>query len=98
MIALGYNEYGTSLSYRFYRLQRINDLFISLTVTQGGDWGALVSNVLHMHDSSLMSSQITRKMASVYGGRHHKAWHTNMPVYVIFLFKTHIDIDLFLPM
>ncbi|KAG1772282.1 Alpha/Beta hydrolase protein [Suillus occidentalis] len=33
-------------------------------VTQGGDWGAL----------------ITRKMASVYGGRYHKAWHTNMPV------------------
>ncbi|KAG2356318.1 Alpha/Beta hydrolase protein [Suillus spraguei] len=33
-------------------------------VTQGGDWGCL----------------ITRKMASVYGGRHHKAWHTNMPV------------------
>jgi pimeloyl-ACP methyl ester carboxylesterase len=33
-------------------------------VTQGGDWGAL----------------ITRKMASLYGGRHHKAWHTNMPV------------------
>lgn len=33
-------------------------------VTQGGDWGAL----------------ITRKMASVYGGKYHKAWHTNMPV------------------
>ncbi|KAG2356320.1 Alpha/Beta hydrolase protein [Suillus spraguei] len=34
-------------------------------VTQGGDWGCL----------------ITRKMASVYGGRHHKAWHTNIPMY-----------------
>ncbi|KAG2342081.1 alpha/beta-hydrolase [Suillus weaverae] len=33
-------------------------------VTQGGDWGGL----------------ITRKMASVYGGRHHKAWHTNFPI------------------
>ncbi|KAG2065320.1 alpha/beta-hydrolase [Suillus decipiens] len=32
-------------------------------VTQGGDWGCF----------------IIRKMASVYGGRHHKAWHTNMP-------------------
>ncbi|EIN12339.1 alpha/beta-hydrolase [Punctularia strigosozonata HHB-11173 SS5] len=33
-------------------------------VTQGGDWGYL----------------ITRKMATLYGGRHIKAWHTNMPV------------------
>ncbi|KAG0703815.1 Alpha/Beta hydrolase protein [Suillus ampliporus] len=33
-------------------------------VTQGGDWGCI----------------ITRRMASVYGGRHHKAWHTNFPV------------------
>ncbi|KAG2356322.1 Alpha/Beta hydrolase protein [Suillus spraguei] len=23
---------------------------------------------------------ISRKMASVYGGRHHKAWHTNIPM------------------
>ncbi|OJA19659.1 hypothetical protein AZE42_02812 [Rhizopogon vesiculosus] len=33
-------------------------------VTQGGDWGFL----------------ITRKMALEYGGKHHKAWHTNFPV------------------
>ncbi|ESK84242.1 epoxide hydrolase [Moniliophthora roreri MCA 2997] len=33
-------------------------------VTQGGDWGAL----------------ITRAMANEYGGKHIKAWHTNMPV------------------
>ncbi|KIK93815.1 hypothetical protein PAXRUDRAFT_828591 [Paxillus rubicundulus Ve08.2h10] len=33
-------------------------------VTQGGDWGFTV----------------TRKMANLYGGKHHKAWHTNMPV------------------
>ncbi|OJA12829.1 hypothetical protein AZE42_04238 [Rhizopogon vesiculosus] len=33
-------------------------------VTQGGDWGCL----------------ITRKMASEYGGKHHKAWHTNCPI------------------
>ncbi|THU96123.1 alpha/beta-hydrolase, partial [Dendrothele bispora CBS 962.96] len=32
-------------------------------VTQGGDWGAL----------------ITRKIAQIYGGKHSKAWHTNMP-------------------
>ncbi|KAG1902331.1 Alpha/Beta hydrolase protein [Suillus fuscotomentosus] len=33
-------------------------------VTHGGDWGSL----------------ITRRMASVYGGRHLKAWHTNSPL------------------
>ncbi|KAG1848773.1 Alpha/Beta hydrolase protein [Suillus subalutaceus] len=33
-------------------------------VTQGGDWGGI----------------ITRKMASTYGGRHLKAWHTNFPI------------------
>ncbi|KAL1747966.1 Alpha/Beta hydrolase protein [Schizophyllum fasciatum] len=33
-------------------------------VTQGGDWG----------------SAITRYMATAYGQKHVKAWHTNMPV------------------
>jgi pimeloyl-ACP methyl ester carboxylesterase len=33
-------------------------------VTQGGDWGSMV----------------THKMATLYGGKHHKAWHTNFPV------------------
>ncbi|KAF9017002.1 alpha/beta-hydrolase [Hymenopellis radicata] len=33
-------------------------------VTQGGDWGSL----------------ITRMMALQYGGKHVKAWHTNMPL------------------
>ncbi|KAF9017015.1 alpha/beta-hydrolase [Hymenopellis radicata] len=33
-------------------------------VTQGGDWGSL----------------ITRVMALQYGGKHVKAWHTNMPI------------------
>jgi hypothetical protein len=41
MIALGYNEYGTSL----LPLSLIMDLLISLAVTQGGDWGFLVSEV-----------------------------------------------------
>lgn len=54
MIALGYNEYGTSLSYRFLSPPTDQRFVYFLTVTQGGDWGALVSNVLHMHDSSLM--------------------------------------------
>ncbi|KAK0435513.1 alpha/beta-hydrolase [Armillaria borealis] len=35
----------------------------ALPVTQGGDWGGL----------------ITRKIALVYGAKHSKAWHTNMP-------------------
>ncbi|KAK7059931.1 EHN domain-containing protein [Favolaschia claudopus] len=33
-------------------------------VTQGGDWGGL----------------ITRRIAIKYGGKHSKAWHTNFPV------------------
>ncbi|EGN99660.1 hypothetical protein SERLA73DRAFT_88214 [Serpula lacrymans var. lacrymans S7.3] len=33
-------------------------------VTQGGDWGYM----------------ITRKIANLYGGKHSKAWHTNLPV------------------
>jgi len=41
MIALGYNEYGTSL----LPLSLAVYLLISLTVTQGGDWGFLVSEV-----------------------------------------------------
>jgi pimeloyl-ACP methyl ester carboxylesterase len=34
-------------------------------VTQGGDWGSV----------------ITRKIASTYGPRHARAWHTNTPLY-----------------
>ncbi|KAJ7472945.1 Alpha/Beta hydrolase protein [Mycena galericulata] len=45
-----------------------NKLMIALGyteyVTQGGDWGQM----------------ITRKIAVVYGGKHSKAWHTNMPI------------------
>ncbi|KAJ7093431.1 Alpha/Beta hydrolase protein [Mycena belliarum] len=33
-------------------------------VTQGGDWGSV----------------ITRKIATLYGGKHAKAWHTNLPI------------------
>ena len=47
-----------------------NELMLALGyneyVTQGGDWGSL----------------ITRKIAQVYGGTYSKAWHTNMPMYV----------------
>ncbi|KAJ7027772.1 Alpha/Beta hydrolase protein [Mycena alexandri] len=45
-----------------------NNLMIALGyheyVTQGGDWG----------------SMITRKIATLYGGKHSKAWHTNFPM------------------
>ncbi|PBK97920.1 alpha/beta-hydrolase [Armillaria gallica] len=44
-----------------------NKLMVSLGydkyVTQGGDWGAI----------------ITRKLSSVYDGAHSQAWHVNMP-------------------
>jgi hypothetical protein len=40
-------------------------------ITQGGDWGSL----------------ITRKMAQVYGGTHSKGWHTNMPMYVFIVLQ-----------
>ncbi|KAK0488138.1 hypothetical protein EDD18DRAFT_1359820 [Armillaria luteobubalina] len=36
-------------------------------VTQGGDWGCFMM-------------QITQKIAILYGGKHSKAWHTNMPM------------------
>jgi len=45
-----------------------NKLMLSLGydeyVTQGGDWGAIV----------------THRMAILYGGKSDKAWHTNMPI------------------
>ncbi len=43
MVALGYNEYGTSLSY-YSRRGACTDTL--LPVTQGGDWGGLVSRRL----------------------------------------------------
>ncbi|KAK2465303.1 hypothetical protein APHAL10511_002657 [Amanita phalloides] len=45
-----------------------NKLMVSLGyneyVTQGGDWGSFIS----------------RKIAQLYGGKHAKGWHTNLPV------------------
>ncbi len=40
MVALGYNEYGTSSSYQSLAKALTDTL---LPVTQGGDWGGLVS-------------------------------------------------------
>ncbi len=55
----------------------------ALPVTQGGDWGSLVSRVPSLAEASPFMSalvQITRKIALVYGGKYSKAWHTNMPM------------------
>lgn len=45
MVALGYKEYGTLLS---NSSSGSTNLFISLTVTHGGDWGGLVSRMLQV--------------------------------------------------
>ncbi|SJL07287.1 related to epoxide hydrolase [Armillaria ostoyae] len=56
-----------------------NKLMVSLGydkyVTQGGDWGAI----------------ITRKLSSVYGGAHSQAWHSKAPDYLptSFISPTH---------
>lgn len=65
MIALGYNEY----------------------VTQGGDWGYIVRFEKFPRPMpsarillTLYWSQVTRKIANDYGGKHSMAWHTNFPL------------------
>ncbi|KAJ7093781.1 Alpha/Beta hydrolase protein [Mycena epipterygia] len=65
----GFSEAPTKKGFRLAQYAEIgNKLMIALGyneyVTQGGDWGSLV----------------TRKIATVYGGKHSKAWHTNFPV------------------
>ncbi|KAG5220290.1 alpha/beta-hydrolase [Salix suchowensis] len=53
----------------------------SSIVTQGGDWGALVSKGYYFARSHINHpSQITRQIANEYGGKASKAWHTNMPM------------------
>ncbi|KAG2127800.1 Alpha/Beta hydrolase protein [Suillus cothurnatus] len=56
MIALGYNEYGTSSSYRLRWINEFVHFFLQLPREVTG---------------------VSSRMASVYGGRYHKAWHTN---------------------
>ncbi|KAK1221803.1 hypothetical protein PQX77_015382 [Marasmius sp. AFHP31] len=61
MLALGYKEYGTSAPpLESYKASNSR----SIIVTQGGDWGALITHV----------------MAATYGGENIKAWHSNMPM------------------
>ncbi|KAJ7106276.1 Alpha/Beta hydrolase protein [Mycena epipterygia] len=64
----GFSEAPSKKGFRTAQYAEIgNKLMIALGyneyVTQGGDWG----------------SRITRKIATVYGGTHSKAWHTNFP-------------------
>ncbi|KAJ7302792.1 Alpha/Beta hydrolase protein [Mycena albidolilacea] len=65
----GFSEAPTKKGFQLAQYAEVcNKLMISLGydeyVTQGGDWG----------------SMITRKIATVYGGKHSKAWHTNFPL------------------
>ncbi|KAJ7154471.1 Alpha/Beta hydrolase protein [Mycena filopes] len=65
----GFSEAPKKMGFRLAQYAEVcNKLMIALGyteyVTQGGDWGAM----------------ITRKIATVYGGKHSKAWHTNFPI------------------
>ncbi|KAJ7912108.1 Alpha/Beta hydrolase protein [Mycena leptocephala] len=64
----GFSEAPTKKGFGLTQYAEVgNKLMLALGyneyVTQGGDWG----------------SNITRKIAIVYGGKHSKAWHTNFP-------------------
>ncbi|THU97599.1 alpha/beta-hydrolase, partial [Dendrothele bispora CBS 962.96] len=63
----GFSEAPTKPGFTIERYAEIgNKLMLALGyneyVTQGGDWGAI----------------ITRKIAQIYGGKSSKAWHTNV--------------------
>ncbi|KAJ7719304.1 Alpha/Beta hydrolase protein [Mycena metata] len=65
----GFSEAPRKKGFRMAQYAELcNNLMIALGyneyVTQGGDWG----------------STVTRKIATVYGGKHSKAWHTNFPM------------------
>ncbi|KAJ6471629.1 Alpha/Beta hydrolase protein [Mycena vitilis] len=65
----GFSEAPTKKGFQLSQYAEVcNKLMLALGyseyVTQGGDWG----------------SMITRRVAHVYGGKHSKAWHTNFPV------------------
>ncbi|KAK0221191.1 Alpha/Beta hydrolase protein [Armillaria nabsnona] len=64
----GFSEASKKQNFRLAQYAEVaNKLMLALGyneyITQGGDWGAF----------------ITRTIAHVYGGKHSKAWHTNMP-------------------
>ncbi|KAK0475985.1 Alpha/Beta hydrolase protein [Armillaria luteobubalina] len=65
----GFSEAPKKQKFRLAQYAEVaNKLMLALGyneyVTQGGDWGSF----------------ITRKIALTYGGKHSKAWHTNMPI------------------
>ncbi|KAL0958924.1 hypothetical protein HGRIS_014240 [Hohenbuehelia grisea] len=66
----GFSEAPTKKGFRLQQYAEVgHKLMLALGyneyVTQGGDWGAL----------------ITRKISLDYGQKHVKAWHTNMPIF-----------------
>ncbi|KAJ7693068.1 Alpha/Beta hydrolase protein [Mycena rosella] len=66
----GFSEAPRKKSFRLAQYAEVgHNLMLALGyseyVTQGGDWGCM----------------ITRKIATVYGGKHTKAWHPNLPVF-----------------
>lgn len=76
MLALGYNEYGKSTSEGTLHVRLI--VFSQLHRAEIGDTG-YVSMIAFSLSQHVPSFQITRHMAAEYGGKHDKAWHTNMP-------------------
>ncbi|KAJ6451640.1 Alpha/Beta hydrolase protein [Mycena sanguinolenta] len=63
----GFSEGASKPGFKFPQyaevgLKLMRSLGYEEFVTQGGDWGVL----------------ITRKIAQLYGGKHSKAWHTNL--------------------
>ncbi|KAJ6599748.1 Alpha/Beta hydrolase protein [Mycena vulgaris] len=65
----GFSEGPRKTGFRLAQYAEVcNKLMLALGyneyVTQGGDWGGV----------------ITRKIATIYGGKHSKAWHSNFPV------------------
>ena len=83
MIALGYESYGapeSALLCTYIRsLTTIHDIE-SGSGRRLGLFRKFVFVMLHFALNIENGVQIGRKMAHIYGHKHVKAWHTNMPV------------------
>ena len=52
-------------------------------VTQGGDWGSIVSySFTCVNGHLLKTNKVTRVISALYGKTHAKAWHTNVAMCV----------------
>lgn len=85
MLALGYDEYGAS----YEVVVPFSSSQLGHPVTQGGDWGYFVCEPIHSIRIRILTiffkiTQITRKIATVYGHKHSKAWHSNFPLWVVY--------------